>query len=285
MLPPLEALRAVGQTADVEIDIAGAALQLARLDAAESGLAAAQAHLSTLANQTVELARDIPPGDLPARAEALAELLAGRHGYAGDVATYDDPANANLLRVIERRRGLPVALGILWLHCTRAAGWGAHGIDFPGHFLLALEGDPAGKRGRIPAGKHIVLDVFAGGVAMGVDDLHALLKRIGGSAMEMKPGVLQPMSARRVLLRLQENLRVRRLQADDYAGALDCTTAMLAISPDTASLWREAAVMNERLDRIAEAIKCYSRFLDLVPAGETASQTRATMDGLRARLN
>ena len=285
MLPPFDALRAVGQTADVEIDIGGAALQLARLDAAAGDFAAAEAHLSKLASQTVELARDIAPGDLPARAEALADLLTRRNGYTGDSATYDDPANANLLRVIERRRGLPVALGILWLHCARAAGWGAHGIDFPGHFLLALESEPVRKRGRAPAGSDIVVDVFAGGVRLGTQDLRTLLRRVGGPTMEMKPGVLQPMSARRVLLRLQENLRVRRLQADDFASALDCTEAMLAISPDTSSLWREAAMMNERLDRIADAIKCYAHFLELVPTGETAAQTRATMDGLRARLH
>ena len=231
------------------------------------------------------LARDIAPGDLPARAGALAGLLTGRHGYRGDIETYDDPANANLIRVIERRRGLPVALGILWLHCARAIGWGAHGIDFPGHFLIALEGEPANKRRVTPVSQQIVLDVFDGGLPLEARDLRTLLKRVGGPEVELKPGVLQPMSARRVLLRLQENVRVRRLQVDDYAGALTCTESMLAIAPDVAPLWREAAMMNERLDHIGSALKCYGRFLDLVPAGEAAAQTRAAMDGLRARLN
>ncbi len=270
---------------DVEIDIAGAALHLARIDAAGHDWSAASAHLSTLAREAIELARDIAPGDLAARAGALAGLLTGRHGYRGDTETYDDPANANLIHVIERRRGLPVALGILWLHCTRAIGWGAHGIDFPGHFLIGLEGDPVDKRRRAPVSQQIVLDVFDGGLPLEARDLRALLKRVGGPEVELKPGVLQPMSARRVLLRLQENVRIRRLQADDYAGALGCTESMLAIAPDQATLWRDAAVMNERLDFIASALKCYSRFLDLVPTGDAAVKTRAAMDELRARLN
>ena len=284
-MEPREALEAVGQLPDVEIDIAGAALQLARIDAAGHDWAAASAHLSTLAREAIAVARDVRPGDLPARAGALAGLLTGRHGYRGDIETYDDPANANLIRVIERRRGLPVALGVLWLHCTRAIGWGAHGIDFPGHFLIALEGEPPDKRQRAPVSQQIVLDVFDGGLPLEARDLRKLLKRVGGPDVELKPGVLQPMSARRVLLRLQENVRVRRLQAEDYSGALASTESMLAIAPDYAPLWREAAVMNERLDLIASALKCYSRFLDLVPVGEAAAQTRAAMDGLRARLN
>lgn len=270
---------------DVEIDIAGAALQLARIDAAGHDWAAAAAHLSTLAREAIELSRDVAPGDLAGRAGGLAGLLTGRHGYRGDTETYDDPANANLIQVIERRRGLPVALGVLWLHCTRAIGWGAHGIDFPGHFLLALEGEPADKRQRAPVSQQVVLDVFDGGLPLEARDLRTLLKRVGGPELELKPGVLQPMSARGVLLRLQENVRIRRLQADDYPGALGCTESMLAIAPDHAPLWREAAVMNERLDFIASALKCYGRFLDLVPTGEAAEQTRAVMGELRTRLN
>ncbi len=282
---PRDALDAIGQLPDVEIDIAGAALQLARIDAPDSDWEAVERHLSELAREAVALARDVPERDLAARAGALAGLLTGRHRYRGDSETYDDPVNANLIRVVERRRGLPVALGILWLHCTRAIGWGAHGIDFPGHFLLALEAEPEGKRHRQPTAQQAVLDVFAGGVPLESKDLRTLLKHVAGPSVELRPGVLQPMSARRVLLRLQENVRVRRLQMEDFQGALTCTEDMLRISPDNAQLWREAAVMHARLDHVAAALKCYSRVLDLVPNGAAAARTRAAMDELRTRLN
>lgn len=285
MIAPRDALDAVGLLPDVEIDIAGAALQLARIDAPDNDWRAVARHLSELAREAVAVARELPRGDLPARAGALAGLITGRHRYRGDSDTYDDPANANLIRVVERRRGLPVALGILWLHCARAIGWGAHGIDFPGHFLLALEAEPLPRQHRHPTAQQVVLDVFAGGVPLEAKDLRTLLKHVAGPSVELKPGVLQPMSARRVLLRLQENIRVRRLRSDDVRGALSCTEDMLRISPDNAQLWREAAVMNQRLDHVAAALKCYSRFLNLVPEGDAAERTRAAMDELRARLN
>ena len=202
-------------------------------------------------------------------------MLHGQFALAGDNETYDDLANANLIRVLERRRGLPVALGILWLHAAEAAGWAAHGIDFPGHFMIALEG---------PRGQALV-DVFAGGAAIEAPALRALLKRIEGAAAELRPGLLRPMGKREVLLRLQNNIKLRRLKAGALDSALTCTEDMLRLAPDGAALWREAGLMNQRLDRIGAALACFDRFLDLVPEGEAASRIRALAADLRQRLN
>ncbi len=275
MTDPRPALDAIGQLPDVEIDIADAALQLARVDAPEADWRAAREQLSALARDAVELARDVPDDDLSARAGALAGLIAGRHGYAGDTESYDDPANANLIRVTERRLGLPVSLGILWLHAARAAGWSAHGVDFPGHFLIALQGRDT----------KVVLDVFDGGTPLDAKDLRALIKRVEGPKAELRPGVLQPMGARDVLLRLQNNIKVRRLQQNDLEGALVCAEDMLRIAPDYSALWRETALINQRLDRVGAALRCFEQFLKLVPQGEAASRARAVMDELRSRLN
>jgi len=285
MSDPRAALDASGQMPDVELDIAGVALQFARIDAPDRDWRAAGAHLSELARDAVDLARELPGNELAARAGGLAGLIAGRHRYAGDVETYDDPANANLIQVTERRRGLPVSLGILWLHCARAAGWSAHGLDFPGHFLISLQGERPGGKLRAAEPQAIVLDVFAGGVPLGARDLRGLLKRTEGANAELRPGVLQPMSARGVLLRLQNNLRTRRQDAGDLPGVLTCIEDMLRIAPDTAMLWRDAAIINQRLERVAAALRCYERFLDIVPQGEAAARTRATVEDLRSRLN
>jgi regulator of sirC expression with transglutaminase-like and TPR domain len=269
------ALEAIGQLPDAEIDIAGAALQLARIDAPDADWHAARDHLSELARDAAALADDVAEDDLPARAGALAGLLAGRHGYRGDTADYDNPANANLIRVIERRRGLPVALGILWLHAARAARWPAQGLDFPGHFLLALEGSVG----------HVVMDVFAGGAALDVAGLRALLRRAEGAKAELRPELLAPMPARGVLLRLQNNIKLRRLRGNDVEGALVAAEDMLRIAPHDALLWREAGQLNEQLERVAAALRCFERFLQLVPTGEAATRTRAAINELRSRLN
>ena len=275
MIEPRTALEAIGQLPDTEIDLGDAALQLARVDAPDADWLAARAHLSDLARAAVDVSLDIPDDDLRSQAGALTELLTETYGYAGDSTTYDDLANANLIRVIERRRGLPVALGILWLHAARAAGWAGHGVDFPGHFLIALEGP------RTQA----VLDVFAGGESLDARDLRALLKRVEGPKAELRPGLLAPMATRAVLLRLQNNIKLRRLHTGDLSGALACAEDMLRFAPEEAPLWRETALLHQRLDQVAAALRCFQRFLDLVPRGEAAKRVRAAMDELRSRLN
>ncbi|WP_137179386.1 SirB1 family protein [Roseomonas sp. AR75] len=271
------ALEAAGHLPDAELDIAMVALQFARVDQPAADWRAAQQHLSDIARAAVEAAaadREADAGDVARRRAALAELLHGRFGYAGDADTYDDLSNANLLKVIERRRGLPVALGILWLHAADAAGWEAHGVDFPGHFLVALSG-----RGQV------VVDVFGGGAPLDARDLRALLKRFAGETAELGRDTLAPMSKRGVLLRLQNNIKVRRLRDGDLSGAVACTEDMLRIAPDAAPLWREAGLMHQRLGHVTAAIASLERFLELVPDGPQAGRVRGLLEELRHRLN
>jgi regulator of sirC expression with transglutaminase-like and TPR domain len=64
-----------------------------------------------------------------------------------------------------------------------------------------------------------------------------------------------------------------------------CTEDMLRIAPDEASQWREAAIMHDRLGRLADALRCGEAFLRLVPEGEAADGIRAALAALRSRLN
>lgn len=275
MSTPRAALEAIGQLPDAEIDIADAALHLAAIDMPGADIAGARIVLSEIARDAVALRPRAEAERCSKRAMALAELLAGRYGFCGDHESYDDPANANLLQVIARRRGLPVALGIVWLHAAHAAGWDAHGIDFPAHFLIGLSG----------RGAPVPIDVFDGGQALDAAALHRLLVRIEGPEAVLRPDLLRPMSRREVLLRLQNNLLVRRGQGGDLAGALACAEDMLRIAPGHADLWWQAAAMNRRLERHGAALDCFERYLTLVPEGSAASRARAAISALRGRLN
>ena len=272
------ALDAAGKLPDAEIAIGAVALQFARIDAPEADWVAAQALLSRIARRAVARAADdelADGGDIARRRALLAELLHGEFGFSGDAQTYDDMANANLIHVLERRQGLPVALGVLWLHAAEAVGWGAHGLNAPGHFLLALEH----ARGQI------VLDVFAGGVQLQPPELRSLIKRVAGEQAELRPGMLAPMTNRDVLLRLQNNIKLRRVQANDLEGGLSATRDMLRIAPGEAGLWREAGLIEHRLERIGAALASLDKALEIEPTGPAAARIRGLVEELRNRLN
>ncbi|MDE2334789.1 MAG: transglutaminase family protein [Rhodospirillales bacterium] len=276
MSDPRTALEAIGKLPDGEIDIAEAALQFARVDAPEGDWRAARDLLGRIARDVAARAADVPGEDATARALALAAVLGGHYDLRGDPAGYDDPASANLIRVLERRRGLPVALGIVWLHAARVCGWSAHGLDFPAHFLLGLG---AGR-------SQVVLDVFAGGLPLGAPELRRMLKSIEGEAAELRPDTLAPMSTRAVLMRLQNNLRLRRLQAGDLAGAIACAEDMLRAAPDQPLLWRDTGLMHQRAGALGAALRCLGQALDrMPPASPAAGRLRRAIEDLRLRLN
>ncbi len=268
-------LEAIGQLDDSEIDLADAALQLARRSAPDADWREASAHLSLIARAAAALAAEIDVLDLPGCAAMLASLLAEEFGYRGDSETYDDLANANLIRVIERRKGLPVALGILWLHAAQATGWEAFGINFPGHFLVGLG-----------AGNHqVVLDVFDGGRVLSIEDLRSILHRVHGKRVALRREMLIPMSNREILLRLHGNIRSRQEQRGNPRAALATLHDMLLIAPAEPHLWLDAALLHRQQDEIAATLTCYERFLALVPEGAAAERIRDEARELRGRMN
>ena len=278
-----DALAAIGMLPDVEIDPAPAALQLARLDAAAADWQAASAHLSVLARDAAAVGAVMSGRSQEARIGALAGLIHAQHGYRGDVEHYDDLDNANLIRVIERRRGLPVALGVIWLHCIRAAGWEGHGIDFPGHFLLSLLAAPdraavsdQAVRPRQP--RRMLIDPFGDGATLGSTQLLSLLQRMGGGGMALQPGMTRPMSTRDVLLRLQRNLVQRRLIAGEAEAALGSLEGMLLIAPDVMGNWLDAAELNHGLGRTLQATRCLQRVLTAASGSDAARIAQARLD-------
>lgn len=102
------------------------------------------------------LAAELAPaagGGPRAEVAALRGLLGERHGFAGDSEQYDDPDNSMLDLVLERRRGLPILLSIVYVEVARRAGIALAGVGLPGHYV-------AGHFGHVPP---LLLDPFAGG--------------------------------------------------------------------------------------------------------------------------
>lgn len=74
------------------------------------------------------------------RLETLSELLFAEEGFRGDRDTYYDPRNSYLNEVLDRRRGIPISLAIVYQAVAARAGVRLFGVGTPGHFLLGAEG-------------------------------------------------------------------------------------------------------------------------------------------------
>ena len=266
-------LRELGGSGERVLPIAEAALALASFERPRVAFKRYRDHLRLLA-------RDVgrhpgAAGDLAARTRALNEIILLKNGYSGDKLSYDDLQNANLMRVVDRRKGLPVALGILYIHAARAQGWDIAGLAFPGHFLVGLA----------DGAERVIVDPFHDGQICGAAELRELLKAGAGPDSELSPEHYVTVSDRDVLLRLQNNLKARLLQAQHHDRALAVIETMLMLAPDLAELWREAGMLHRHLGNMRAAGAALEQYIVRAPEGSARHQAAAILQQLRAQLN
>ncbi|WP_205698347.1 transglutaminase-like domain-containing protein [Conexibacter sp. SYSU D00693] len=125
--------------------------------------AAARATLDALA-QDLAAALARTDGSPQEEARVAGDVLGTAHGFAGDERQYDDPRNSMLDVVLERRRGLPILLSVVYVAVGRRTGVALEGVGLPGHYVVGHFGcDPP-----------LLLDPFGGGSLVETHDAAAV---------------------------------------------------------------------------------------------------------------
>ncbi len=194
--------------------------------------------------------------DAGTRLAALKHIIADREGYAGDGERYGDLQNADLMRVIDRRKGMPITLCILYIHVARMNGWMAEGLNFPGHFLARIEHD----------GARLIFDPFAGCEVLEAPALRQLIKKVRGPNAELLADYYKPCTNRETLLRLQNNVKLRLIEAEDYAAALQSVEWMRMMAPMDYRLLLDAGVLYAKTGQSAQAAESLEKYIMLTPS-------------------
>ena len=164
------------------------------------------------------------------RAAALSTVLHDEFGFRGDEESYDDPANADLIRVVDRLKGLPISLSILYVAAARRLGWSANVLALPGHVLVLVGEDAA----------PVIVDPFRGGVVVHPERLVAMLDSAGDAATPPVRHVTA-MPNRSILVRLLLNQATRAEQTGKGRRALELYGRMTVVAPGHGHGWWERA--------------------------------------------
>lgn len=207
--------------------------------------------------------------------EAIAETLAGDLGLSGDLFTLEDPDNADVIAVADRRRGLAVTLGVFYLHAARRCGLTVQGVDFPGHFLLRIE-TPEGP---------LALDPFSEGRVVLPSELtrRALHAGLTPNVADRLDQLMAPVSDRAVLLRLQNIVYAQASARGDYARAERAALRRALVDPTDHRPWLDVAAAREGQGALAGALEALQRAAAL--DGGAALAARAQRERVRLRLN
>ncbi len=202
-------------------------------------------------------------------------------GFSGNADDYYDPRNSYLNDVIERRLGIPITLAVLYIEIGRRIGLPLHGVSFPSHFLVKC----TLREGAI------VIDAYARGASLGLEDLHERLKAMV-RGVELDPAMVTTMltaaTPNDIFARILRNLRAIHLSKGERAKALASSSRILTLLPEAAEEYRERADLYLDLECFRAALEDFRRYLDLAPQAQDTGRVRlriAELEPLAARLN
>ncbi len=179
------------------------ALLIAAEDYPRLDVEAYVAQLDEIAQKVLRRSQPGEPSIL--QLDHLHEELFGPEGFSGDSETYYDPRNGYINEAIERRRGLPIILSIIYLHVASRCGLNAFGVGLPGHYIVKLQFELS----------EVYVDPFRGGETMSRSDIASVVSEMSGGSVRLSSSHLKAWSGRDTLMRVLANLQGMWQRAGD----------------------------------------------------------------------
>ncbi len=202
------------------------------------------------------LARRLPEGAEPLqRLNALNRFFYGELGFGANLNDYYAPDNSYLHAVLRTRRGIPISLAVLWLELAQGAGLRAHGVPFPGHFMVKV---------LLPGGQ-AVLDPLTGHALSREalsERLEPFRQRQDAVQEEVPLGLyLQAASARDMLARMLRNLKEIHRARQDWRLLVAVQSRLVTLLPDAWDEWRDRGLAYAELGQPLLAVQDLETYL------------------------
>jgi regulator of sirC expression with transglutaminase-like and TPR domain len=245
-------------------DLAEMALQVSRIEYPDLEIAPYLQQLDDIAEQAQRLAG--ASASVLDLIDAINQHLFAELGFKGNDEDYYDPRNSFLNEVIDRRTGIPITLGIVYLSVARRLAVAVNGVSFPGHFLLRVE----------LTAQPLILDPFNAGRILVNDDLVKMLDAAGaaGSKVSLEQSLAATANTD-VISRVLRNLKGIYVQREDAVKTLPIVEHLLALHPNSPSELRDRGYLFQALECFGAARADFERYLELSPYAKDGEQIRA----------
>ncbi len=181
-------------TQEGDVDLEAGAFTLAKLGYPDAAL---DRYADRLDRMAAVLRPQISSRDHPIRViRCMNHFLFKTHGFRGqeNYSSCPDPDNSFLNRVMDRKRGLPIALSTITLLLARRLDLPFAGVGMPFHFIVKYKTDED---------RDIFLDPFNKGQILTRNECADMLTRSG---IPFKENSLREVSDREILTRMMVNL-------------------------------------------------------------------------------
>ena len=211
---------------------------------------------------------DIGPKCLAAIGEQMFQI----ERFRGNAEGYYDPRNSFLSDVLDRKLGIPITLSISYLELCWRTGVSAVGVGLPGHFIV-----------RVDVGELIYVDPFDSGAKSDLTACAEKFRQVHSQSTTFHPSMLAPVGRRQILFRVLANLKSIYLKCADYGRALAAIDRMLLLRPDSASEYRDRAVVCQEIGFISQACADFQTYLQAAPGAPDAKDIHQALATAIAR--
>jgi regulator of sirC expression with transglutaminase-like and TPR domain len=218
-------------------------------------------------------------GNMPPRPtqiiEKINDLLFNVQKFKPNTDDYYNPLNSYLNIVIERKRGIPITLCILYMRVARSVNFKMYPVNFPGHFLIKhiLE-DNSGE---------IIVDPFNGGRIMDDYSLKALIEQAYPQQnIPLTHALVEKATAAQVLIRMLNNLKGSYYEAQDIDRYNIANEMVLAIDPYNPDAIRDKGIVLLKKGDASEALKVLNSYLEINPEAEDADDVLDIIHQIRS---
>jgi regulator of sirC expression with transglutaminase-like and TPR domain len=176
-------------------------------------------------------------------------------GFGGNPNDFYDPDNSLIHRLLQTRRGIPVALAVLWMELAQGLGLAVRGVGFPGHFLVKV---------NLPMGQ-VVIDPMDG-QSLSREALSERLepfRRQSGLMDELENPLglyLQTAPSRDIIARMLRNLKEIHTSQKDWTRLLAVQERLIVLLPESWVEYRDRGLAHAELGHIELALadlECY----------------------------
>ena len=259
---PYREFRLAVERPEEKIDLGRAALTIALADYPDLDIAGYLRRIDELAVQVSQ--RSGTDSDVFRALAALNYVLFKEQGFHGNRDDYYDPKNSFLNDVIDRKRGLPITLSILYMEVGQRIGLAIEGVGFPGHFLVKSKS----------AADEIVIDPFNNGDVKSFDELQAMLDQIYGGQVRLHRDLLAALPKKQILKRMLANLKAIYGRRDELVKMLAVLDRLIILDPAAAEDVRDRGAVYLRLECYGQARDDFETYLRLAPDAKDAAAIR-----------
>jgi regulator of sirC expression with transglutaminase-like and TPR domain len=268
--PALRAFRDLVRGPDASLDLARAALAVARIEHPEVDEPRELARLDALATR-IGCARR---SEALATLERLKRLLFDEEGFRGNAEEYYDPRNSCLNDVLDRKLGIPITLSVLTMEVGRRVGLEIAGVGLPGHFIVSAA----------VSGRAVLLDPFNGGAELTPESAADVAAKAVGRPVRIEEAHWAPCTRRQIVVRMLRNLKTTYARRSDWGRALGVIDRLLLIDGDAPTHMRDRGTVLVRAGRLWEGAAEWESYLNRYPHAQDADSFRQELRRVRQEL-